>query len=378
MGKNSIRLYSILFIIPFMLISVDLNDKMLEIRIKKKETKIKLSRVKKKEESLQKQLLKVQAKIKNYNKNIKALKKEIKSLKQELENLEKRTAKTGFELKRYKLLFLARLKSIYKSRVSARIGFIFTAKTYEDFLRRFFLIRRILRNDIKILNKLSRLHKSFLKLRRSLKNKYSIFKKKENFLKRELVLLKNTRKKEEKILKEIQSRRKILQKRYKALELASRKLKELIKQKKKQKIKLQKEELKIKEVLKGSKPRSLLWPVGDISKVVGTFGNKKDVELNVVYFNAGIDIKAGKGKAVKAAYNGVVLLKRENMKGYGKIVIIEHPGNLTTVYAKLSEIDVRVNQIVKKGETIGRTGDHPLHFEVREQGTSRDPLKWLI
>jgi murein DD-endopeptidase MepM/ murein hydrolase activator NlpD len=84
---------------------------------------------------------------------------------------------------------------------------------------------------------------------------------------------------------------------------------------------------------------------------------------------------AGKGKVLRASYNG----------GYGKTVEIDHGFGYTTLYAHLSKIDVKKGQIVKRGEPIGlsgetgrlATGPH-LHYEVKHNGVHLNPKNFIF
>ncbi len=94
-----------------------------------------------------------------------------------------------------------------------------------------------------------------------------------------------------------------------------------------------------------------------------------------------VDYAAPTGTPIKAAGDGVVKFSGRQ-KGYGNVVFINHPNNITTVYAHQSRIarGLRKGQRVKQGQTIGyvgqtgwATGPH-LHYEFRVNGQHRNPL----
>jgi murein DD-endopeptidase MepM/ murein hydrolase activator NlpD len=91
--------------------------------------------------------------------------------------------------------------------------------------------------------------------------------------------------------------------------------------------------------------------------------------------HGGVDIQADIGTDVLAAEDGVVT-KAGWGTDYGKVIYVDHRDGYQTRYAHLSEMNVKVGEIVKKGELIGESGktgnaDSPdilphLHFEVRK------------
>lgn len=95
--------------------------------------------------------------------------------------------------------------------------------------------------------------------------------------------------------------------------------------------------------------------------------------------HTGVDYGAPTGTPVRTVGDGRVKYAGV-MGGYGNVVEVEHGGGDTTLYAHLSRIDVRVGQLVERGQTVGgvgatgwATGPH-LHFEFKQNGVHRDPL----
>jgi murein DD-endopeptidase MepM/ murein hydrolase activator NlpD len=104
--------------------------------------------------------------------------------------------------------------------------------------------------------------------------------------------------------------------------------------------------------------------------------------LHVRKMHTGIDIHAPSGATIVAAGNGTVIYAGRN-GGYGNFTMIDHGNGLVTCYAHQSKILVRKGQHVSAGTTIGKvgstglsTGPH-LHFEVRVNGTPKNPTSYL-
>jgi murein DD-endopeptidase MepM/ murein hydrolase activator NlpD len=122
------------------------------------------------------------------------------------------------------------------------------------------------------------------------------------------------------------------------------------------------------------------WPLR--GKITSPYGSRTHPVFKTKTTHSGIDIDGEKGDTVRAAADGEVLYTGW-LRGYGQVVIIDHGGELTSVYAHLSGIDTVENSRVKMGDKIGRvgstgvaTGPH-LHFEVRVNGNTKDPMKYL-
>ncbi len=125
-----------------------------------------------------------------------------------------------------------------------------------------------------------------------------------------------------------------------------------------------------------SAKRKLMWPVkgGVLTSRFGTRNGKN---------HHGIDIGARRGTPIRAAEGGKVEFSGWGPTGYGQMIIIKHPGNLTTVYAHNSRNLVKKGNKVKRGQMIGRvgktgraSGPH-LHFEVRNDTHAKNPFLYF-
>lgn len=125
---------------------------------------------------------------------------------------------------------------------------------------------------------------------------------------------------------------------------------------------------------------TLEWPVH--GKVVRPFGIEKNPRFGTTTVCNGVEIRAQEGAGIYAVYDGQVVLS-EWFKGYGKSVIISHPGDFYTLYAHNSELLVARGDPVKKGQLIARAGStgsltgSGLYFELRDKDQPVDPLLWL-
>lgn len=111
------------------------------------------------------------------------------------------------------------------------------------------------------------------------------------------------------------------------------------------------------------------------------YGSRFHPVLKRYIFHAGVDLKA-RYVPLRAAQTGKVSYAGY-MNGYGKIIILKHSNGYETRYAHLDKIGVKVGQNVNKGELIGKTGmsgrvtGPHLHFEVRKNGKTENPMSYL-
>ena len=114
-----------------------------------------------------------------------------------------------------------------------------------------------------------------------------------------------------------------------------------------------------------------MWPAE--GKLIGRFGAAG---------GKGIDIAGTRNAPVFAVAPGKVVYSGVGLRGYGRLLIIKHPGEFLSAYAHNQEMLVKEGDLVAAGQKIALMGDSDsdqvkLHFEIRQYGKPLDPLKYL-
>ena len=124
------------------------------------------------------------------------------------------------------------------------------------------------------------------------------------------------------------------------------------------------------------------WPVPGYTRITSPFGMRTHPITGVYKLHTGTDIGAPMGANFVAANDGVVSYAGKNA-AYGNMVIINHGGGITTLYAHGSEILVQKGDVVRKGTPVLKvgstgysTGPHA-HFEVRVNGQYVNPMSYI-
>jgi hypothetical protein len=114
----------------------------------------------------------------------------------------------------------------------------------------------------------------------------------------------------------------------------------------------------------------------------GVFGSRRTYNGQERSWHKGHDLAAKTGTPVHAPARGTVRLARETFMS-GNLIMLDHGGGVTTVYAHLSRMDVKPGDVVKPGQIIGKvgttgrsSGPH-LHWGVYWQNVPLDPMLWV-
>lgn len=119
-------------------------------------------------------------------------------------------------------------------------------------------------------------------------------------------------------------------------------------------------------------------------RLMSGFGHRIHPIYKTLRMHTGVDFTAPTGTPIYATGNGVVVRAYRNNHGYGRMVLIDHGYGYQTLYAHMSQIDVRQGQQVVRGEVIGLVGSTGistaphLHYEVIRNGRKVNPVNYFF
>ena len=122
-------------------------------------------------------------------------------------------------------------------------------------------------------------------------------------------------------------------------------------------------------------PKYLRWPMPGLPLGRG-FGSNNGKHL-------AIDITADIGTPVRAMAPGIVGYADDGVRGYGKMVMLVHPGGWVTLYAHLSRYKVRPGQRIGRNQILALSGNTGisrgphLHFALLIEGKPVDPMRYM-
>ncbi|MBR1969310.1 MAG: peptidoglycan DD-metalloendopeptidase family protein [Clostridia bacterium] len=296
---------------------------------------------------------------------------EIQQAEKDLELKEKELEKAEKEFNEYQSDFLTRAQVMYENGDVAYIEIIFGAKSFSDFIERIELISQMMQYDNEVLDKLEEAKQIIIKAKQEIEDIIERQNKnKENLLARKSTLEKNLAKKQALVDSLSQDVEK-----YKAIYESAERAEQALINSNKNALSYSSNPVKYT----GGK---FLWPVPSSSRITSQYGYRIHPVYKTKKFHSGIDIGAGYGVDILASADGTVTLAATN-GGYGKCVIVNHGSGITTLYAHNSSLLVSQGEKVTKGQVIAKagstgvsTGPH-LHFEVRVNGATANPLDYL-
>ena len=141
---------------------------------------------------------------------------------------------------------------------------------------------------------------------------------------------------------------------------------------------------KRKEDMLKSVPAILPIANEDLTRTASGYGLRVHPIYKIIKFHSGMDFTAPAGTDVYATGDGVIASVQSSQRGLGKNIIIDHGFGYMSIYAHLSNFNVRPGQKVRRGDVIGYVGNtgtsvaNHLHYEIKLNGRNVDPVNYYF
>lgn len=309
-------------------------------------------------------------KIKVSEAELEELNKQVEELKTSMNQIETELNEVTEKYEKQKAIFEKRVVALYETGEIDYLDILLNSNSLSEFISSYYVIAEITEADNDLLNDIA-----------DKKDKIALEKEKLENEKKELSTLVETQNRTSKIL---QNTKKIRENYISKLSDEEKAKQAQIDEMTKQYEEINKQILELAE--QGLDTQyiggELAWPVPGYTKITSKYGMRVHPITGQYKLHTGVDIGAPMGANFIAANDGIVV-KSEYNSAYGRMVIIDHGGGISTLYAHGSEFLVEVGQTVKRGDAVLKvgssgysTGPHA-HFEVRINGVVTDPMPYI-
>lgn len=393
------RLVSIIIVAMLLAIPVITFATSSSLNEKKNQIQQNITDARDKQNEIKNDINQAKSEIDKLNDAITAKEYEVKQIKEELDGLTEevnqltedlKAAEEEYEDKHDKLL--KRLAAQQKRGTATYLDVLLNSKSLTDFISRYHIMEKMAEMDSKMLSDIKEEQQKINATKAEVEKKKGEVELKHKELENEELALKNNRTTKNKYVSQLSAEEQKLQN---EIDQFNKELKEV-------------EDQILEEIRRASLGSGgpyaggkILWPVGGnggrISSYFGYRGSAATGGVGTADHN-GYDIAAAHNTPIYAAESGTVIkviracshdypktyaTKCNCGGGYGNYLIINHGGNLQTLYGHCASISVNVGDIVARGQEIAKVGScgwstgYHLHFSVIANNKYVDPGNYL-
>ena len=301
---------------------------------------------------------------------ISVLETEIEQIEIEIKEQEEALIAAEKEYEDYMAVFKTRARTMYENTDMDYLEILFSAEDFSDFLAKINIVTSIITYDNGVLDQMQETKQRIIRTKATLDANLEIQKNNKATLETSKTTLNASLQEKQALIDEITAD----VEKYKAVYEAAEAAEQAVIREYSSALSYSANPIKYT----GGK---FAWPVPSTQRISSYYGYRIHPIYKVKKFHTGIDISAAYGVDIVAAADGTVTMSTYN-GGYGKCIIINHGSGISTLYGHNSTLLVSKGAKVTKGQVIAKagstglsTGPH-LHYEVRINGSTVDPLSY--
>ncbi len=311
----------------------------------------------------------VMAQLHQLQTEISALEKKASSLQKDIDKNTAVLNQKKKEMEARMKIYKARLRDIYEHGQINYLDVLLGAKDFGDFASRMYLLQKIIRSDLALVETVQR-EAAEIQSRQDILNKQmEEIKKDRAALGEKKAALDKVRAERAQLLYKAEEEKRSSESEYQRMLAVSENIKAMIQSME-----------AASSMPAGGGSGAFRWPCS--GPITSYYGWRTHPIFQTKRYHSGIDIAVDTGTPIRAAASGTVIYSGW-MGGYGYCVMISHGGGLVSLYGHNSSLAVGEGQRVSQGQVIAyagstgySTGPH-CHFEVRVHGEVTDPLNYL-
>lgn len=341
-----------------------------QIEEKKAAASQQLTKTKTQERNVTAELNTLERQLEQAQNELAVLSKKMQQTEQNLRQTEAELKKAEEELTEQTNILGERLRAMQENGSVSYIEVLLSSGDFSDLLNRFDLMKEIVAQDVVLMENIKKKQAEIEAQKQTLEKKRAELLNLQGSVRDKRLTIESKSRAKEQLLTDIRKEKRIYEQALDELERTSRELEQAIRR-------LQSPD-SAANVSRGK--GAMAWPTA--GAITSYFGYRVHPVYGTKKLHAGLDIGASQGQTVVAAADGVIIMA-DWYGGYGKAVVIDHGGGISTLYGHNSALLVSVGQKVSRGQAIAKagstgvsTGPH-CHFEVRVNGKPENPLGWL-
>jgi septal ring factor EnvC (AmiA/AmiB activator) len=306
---------------------------------------------------------------------VRAASRRLVDLTSEIGTLQRTTGRDEAELAVLRTRLQARLRRLAVDGEGGAARALLGAEGFTELALRRRLLARLAGTDSKLVGDVQRVEDSLLRQRAALRDRMVEADRTRALLIEQQALLTATRDERARTLDRVRGERDVLRRVARELSVRHREVQALMS--------------RIADTPRAPRPggrggilrEGLAWPVAE-GVVIRRFGSIIDAETRAEIVSHGIELRSGPGTPVYAVAPGRVV-HTGWLRGFGRVVIVDHGEGHHTLYAHLARATVAVGDDLARGAQIAEVGDTEsvngpkLYFELRQHGHPRDPAPFL-